>query len=69
MNAIHRRQFVKRLGLSAASLPPVLGIRVTPLSGELFARSLRTLDVFVTTLVARTNGKLPPRFVVTAAPR
>jgi len=53
------------LGLSAASLPPVLGIRVKPLSGELFARSLRTLDVFVTTLVARTNGKLPPRFVVT----
>jgi len=52
-------------GLAAGTLPPFVGIRVKPLSGELHARSLRTLDLFVTTLAALTKGALPPRFVVT----
>src|SRR5262245_54189999 len=52
-------------GLEAGSLPPFLGIRIKPLSGELHPRALRTLDVFVTTLSARTKGRLPPNFVVT----
>ena len=52
-------------GMAEGSLPPFIGIRIKPLSGELFARSLRTLDVFVTALAARTGGGLPPFFVVT----
>jgi len=52
-------------GMVAATLPPFLGIRIKPLTGELAARSLRTLDVFLTELLANTNGSLPPNFVVT----
>jgi hypothetical protein len=35
------------------------------MSNELFERSLRTLDVFVTTVAQRTRGRWPPRFFVT----
>jgi citrate lyase beta subunit len=47
------------------SLPPFLGIRIKPLTGELAARSLRTLDIFLTTLCGHTDGVLPQNFVVT----
>jgi citrate lyase beta subunit len=52
-------------GMVAGTLPPFLGIRIKPLSGELAVRSLRTLDVFLTELLGNTNGKLPENFVVT----
>jgi len=52
-------------GMAAGSLPPFIGIRVKPLSGELYTRSLRTLDIFVTTLAGSTKGHLPAHFVVT----
>ncbi len=52
-------------GLAAGTLPPFLGIRIKPLSPELTRRSLRTLELFVTTLVKATKGKLAPHFVVT----
>ena len=52
-------------GLDDRTLPPFVGIRIKPLSRELHARSLRTLDVFVTTLAARTRRQLVPNFVVT----
>ncbi|HEX7837808.1 MAG TPA: hypothetical protein VF469_10115 [Kofleriaceae bacterium] len=52
-------------GMVAGTLPPFLGIRVKPLSGELAARSLRTLDVFLTELLGTTKGTLPANFVVT----
>ena len=52
-------------GMVANTLPPFLGIRIKPLTGELAARSLRTLDVFLTELLANTNGSLPANFVVT----
>ena len=35
------------------TLPPFIGIRIKPLSKDLHERSLRTLDLFVTTLAAR----------------
>ena len=35
------------------------------MSNELHARSLRTLDLFVTTLARATQRRLPPNFVVT----
>lgn len=52
-------------GLAAGTLPPFVGIRIKPLSDELRARSVRTLDLFVTTLVGESGGRLPPGFVVT----
>ena len=52
-------------GVRAGTLPAFIGIRIKPLSTELHARSLRTLDLFVTALVRATNGTLPPNFVIT----
>jgi hypothetical protein len=52
-------------GFRAGTLPAFIGIRIKPMSNELHARSLRTLDLFVTELVRATRGKLPPNFIVT----
>jgi citrate lyase beta subunit len=52
-------------GVIAGSLPPFIGIRIKPLTRDLAARSLRTLDIFLTELLAATNGRLPDNFVVT----
>jgi citrate lyase beta subunit len=51
-------------GLAAGSLPQGIGIRIKPLSEELKRRSLRTFDLFLTRLLERTGGALPPNFVV-----
>ncbi len=47
------------------TLPPFIGIRIKPFNEELLARSFRTLDIFVSTLVERNQGQLPENFVVT----
>jgi Malate synthase len=52
-------------GLQAGTLPPFIGIRIKPFTEELRERSIRTLDLFVTTLVRETGGRLPDNFVVT----
>ncbi len=52
-------------GLEQGTLPPFLGIRIKSFSEEVVARALRTLDLFLTTLVERTGGRLPDNFVVT----
>ncbi|MDQ3800428.1 MAG: phosphoenolpyruvate kinase [Acidobacteriota bacterium] len=52
-------------GLEAGTLPPFIGIRIKTFSEELHARSIRTLDLFLTTLVESTGGRLPENFVVT----
>ena len=52
-------------GMDQGSLPPFIGIRIKPLSEELCQRSIRTLDLFVTTLVDEAQGCLPENFVVT----
>ena len=52
-------------GFRKKSLPPFIGIRVKPLNEDLRERSLRTLDIFITSLVAATGGKLPDNFVIT----
>ena len=52
-------------GIADHTLSPFIGIRIKPFSQELYRRSLRTLDLFVTTLVRKSNGILPPNFVVT----
>jgi hypothetical protein len=51
-------------GMKAATLPPFIGIRIKPMSPELHARSLRTLDIFVSTL-AQTAKRLPANFAIT----
>ncbi len=52
-------------GMKGKSLPPFLGIRVKPLNEELRARSIRTLELFVESLLSAGRGQLPDNFVVT----
>lgn len=52
-------------GMKEGSLPPFIGIRIKPFSEELKARSIRTLDIFVTTLASLTGRKVPGHFIVT----
>jgi citrate lyase beta subunit len=52
-------------GMSAGTLPPFIGIRIKPFNEELRQRSVRTLDIFLTTLVEGSGGSLPPAMVVT----
>ncbi len=52
-------------GLAQGTLPPFLGIRIKPLTRELAGRSLRTLDIFLTELLDKSNGKLPENFIIT----
>jgi citrate lyase beta subunit len=53
------------LAVSGGTLPQSIGIRIKPLTDELKRRSLRTFDLFLTHLLDRSAGKLPPNFVVT----
>jgi len=52
-------------GLAAGTLPPYVGIRIKAFTEELKARAVQTLDIFLTTLVRETGGRLPDNFVVT----
>jgi hypothetical protein len=52
-------------GLAAGSLPPYGGIRIKPFTEESYQRSVRTLDVFLTSLLENSGGTLPPSFVIT----
>ena len=52
-------------GMAGGTLPPFIGIRIKSLSEETRRRGIRTLDVFLTTLVEATGGRLPDNFVVT----
>src|SRR5574341_860481 len=51
-------------GFKEGTLSPFSGIRIKPLSPELAERGLRTLDLFLTTLLRETR-RLPEGFVVT----
>jgi citrate lyase beta subunit len=52
-------------GLAAGTLPPFIGIRIKPFNEDLRERAVRTLDIFMTTLMKETGGVVPPGFVVT----
>jgi citrate lyase beta subunit len=41
------------------------GLRIKSFAPETFARSMRTLDLFLTNLIEKTGGKIPENFVVT----
>jgi citrate lyase beta subunit len=62
----HAKQAAREVaaGLRNRTLSPFIGIRIKPFSQELTRRSVRTLDIFLSTLIGEA-GKLPPWFVVT----
>ncbi|HUL44228.1 MAG TPA: phosphoenolpyruvate kinase [Bacteroidota bacterium] len=52
-------------GLKEHTLPPFMGIRIKPFTEDSKRRSVRTLELFLTTLLERTGGVVPENFVVT----
>ncbi|MBX7056161.1 MAG: hypothetical protein K1X36_14510 [Pyrinomonadaceae bacterium] len=50
--------------LADGALPPFVGIRVKALTAESHRRSIRTLDLFITTLI-EAAGRLPDNFLIT----
>jgi citrate lyase beta subunit len=52
-------------GTEEGTLPPFIGIRIKPLNEDLRVRSVRTLDIFISTLAANGSRKLPENFVIT----
>ena len=56
----HGEQAAKEVakGIEAGSLPPFIGIRIKPFTEELRDRSVRTLDVFLSTLLAEAGAKV-----------
>lgn len=51
-------------GMRNKTISPFTGIRIKPFTEDLKYRGVRTLDIFLTTLLQRTAGTLPPNFVV-----
>jgi citrate lyase beta subunit len=51
-------------GMKNKTISPFIGIRIKPFTEDLKYRGVRTLDIFLTTLFEKTNGKLPDNFVV-----
>jgi citrate lyase beta subunit len=51
-------------GRTDGTLPPFVGIRIKSMIEETYRRAVRTLDLFLTELLAATGGKLPDGFVV-----
>ncbi|CAN5175889.1 aldolase/citrate lyase family protein [soil metagenome] len=52
------------LGMKNKTVSPFIGIRIKPFTEDLKTRGVRTLDIFLTTLLQKTNGALPDNFVV-----
>jgi citrate lyase beta subunit len=51
-------------GMKNNTISPFIGIRIKPFTEDLKYRGVRTLDLFLTTLLEKTNGRLPDNFVV-----
>jgi len=51
-------------GMQNKTLSPFIGIRIKPFTEDLKQRSVRTLDLFLTELLRRSNHALPSNFVV-----
>ena len=52
-------------GMKQCILPPFIGIRIKPFNTEFVERSVRTLNIFISTLLEKTGGALPDNFIVT----
>lgn len=61
-HAVSTAQFLAR-GAGKPAFPPFIGIRIKPFTEALRARSIRTLNLFLTALL--DSGTLPSNFVVT----
>ncbi|GAA0537799.1 DUF6986 family protein [Chitinophaga japonensis] len=51
-------------GMQEGTVSPFIGIRIKPFTEDLKHRGVRTLDIFLTTLLDATGGVLPANFVV-----
>ncbi|WP_205510737.1 DUF6986 family protein [Longitalea arenae] len=51
-------------GMKNQTISPFIGIRIKPFTEDLKQRGVRTLDIFLSTLLENTNGILPENFVV-----
>ena len=51
-------------GMKSKTISPFIGIRIKPFTEDLKHRGLRTLDLFLTTLLQESGGVLPENFVV-----
>jgi citrate lyase beta subunit len=51
-------------GMEEGTVSPFIGIRIKPFTEDLKTRGVRTLDIFLTTLLEATGGQLPENFVV-----
>jgi len=52
------------IGMKNKTLSPFIGIRIKPFTEDLKHRGVRTLDIFLSTLLQETGGVLPENFVV-----
>ncbi|MFC0774298.1 DUF6986 family protein [Terrimonas alba] len=51
-------------GMKKKTISPFIGIRIKPFTEDLKYRGVKTLDIFLATLLEKTKGKLPDNFVV-----
>ncbi len=51
-------------GMNEKTISPFIGIRIKPFTEDLKSRGVRTMDIFLTTLLEKTGGKLPDNFIV-----
>jgi citrate lyase beta subunit len=51
-------------GMKEKTVSPFIGIRIKPFTEDLKYRGVRTMDIFVSTLLEATGNKLPDNFVV-----
>lgn len=52
------------LAMKNKTISPFIGIRIKPFTEDLKYRGVRTLDLFLTTLLEKTGGQLPDNFIV-----
>ena len=52
------------IGMQNKTISPFIGIRIKPFTEDLKHRGVRTLDIFLSTLLEKTSGQLPDNFVV-----
>lgn len=52
------------LGMKNNTISPFIGIRIKPFTEDHKLRGIRTLDIFLTTLLNKSRGRLPDNFVV-----
>ena len=51
-------------GMKNKTISPFIGIRIKPFTEDLKYRGVRTMDIFLSTLLDKTKGQLPDNFVV-----